>query len=446
MACSFPRRLAWSLALASGLAAAMPPLEGAPPLLPAREQVAEANAILDERLQGLLPRLMRETGFDAWLVLNREYAEDPVYFTLVPQPTHAARRTTLLAFFLRPDGDVDRFVVNRYPLGGPYESAWAGGDLDAQWQALGKLVAERNPRRIGINTSRDWAVADGLSHALHARLLEVLPADMHGRLASAETLVVRWLETRLPRERAHHAAAMATARAVIAEAFSTRVITPGVTSTEDVAWYIRARFESLGLPVWFQPDVNRQRAGDDCNAGSTFCGGPGVIEAGDVLHTDVGACYLGLCTDTQEMGYVARPGEDDAPAGLRAALARGNRWQDLLLANFAQGRTGAEVLARTRRDAAAEGIASSTYTHPLGVFGHAPGPTIGMWDDQSGTTPGSDWPLHDATAYAIEGNVLVPVPEWGGQHVQVKLEQGAWFEGGLVRFPAGRQTQWHLVR
>jgi hypothetical protein len=236
------------------------------------------------------------------------------------------------------------------------------------------------------------------------------------------------------------------ARGVIGEAFSSRVITPGVTTTDDVAWYIRQRFEGLGLPIWFMPDVNLQRAGLACAAEAPFCGEEGVIEPGDVLHTDVGICYLTLCTDTQEMGYVARTGEREVPAGLREALAAGNRWQDLLTANFVTGRTGNEILSRTRRDAQRAGLASSTYTHPLGFFGHAPGPTIGMWDDQDGTPGQGDWPLHPMTAYAIEGNVKAPVPEWDGQLVQIKLEQSALFDGRRVDYLAGRQTRWHVVR
>lgn len=429
-----------------GLAAAAPPAPSPDGLLPARERVAVANELLEARLARLLPRLMEEAGLDMWLVLSREYAEDPVYFTLVPQPSFAARRTTLLVFHRQDDGTVERLVVNRYPLGAPYESAWSGGDLDAQWQALGELIVARDPKRIGINTSRRWAIADGLSHALYERLLSVLPADYAARLVSAEDLVVRWTETRTGAELAHHAKAMAAARAVIAEAFSNRVITPGVTHTEDVAWYIRGRLESLGLAPWFQPDVNRQRAGDECGKDSTFCGGPGIIERGDVLHTDIGGCYLGLCTDTQEMGYVLREGERDAPGSLKAALAAGNRWQDLLTARFRTGRSGDEVLALTRKAAAAAGLHASTYSHPLGVFGHAAGPTIGMWDAQEGGTPGGEWPLHPHTTYAIEGNVRAPVPEWGTTWVQVKLEQGGHFDGEKVVYPAGRQQSWHLVR
>lgn len=426
-------------------AAAAPDSPPMPTLLAPEARIVAENQILEERLETLLPRLMAEAGLDMWLVLSREYAEDPVYFTLVPQPSFAARRTTLLAFHRRADGTIERLAVNRYPLGGPYESAWAGGDLDEQWQALGQLIADREPKRIGINVSRDWAIADGLSHGLHQRLLAVLPEGYESRLVPAQDLVVRWTETRLESERAHHAAAMAAARAIIAEAFSNLVIEPGKTHTDEVAWYIRKRLESLGMPVWFHPDVNRQRAGDDCARDSVFCGSTGVIERGDVLHTDIGGCYLKLCTDTQEMGYVLREGETEVPQSLRKALAAGNRWQDLLTANFVTGRSGDQILHATHAAVEKEGLAASTYTHPLGFFGHAAGPTIGMWDAQQGGTPGSEWPLHPSTAYAIEGNVRSPVPEWGDTWVQVKLEQGGFFDGETLEFPAGRQTTWHVV-
>jgi hypothetical protein len=389
---------------------------------------------------------MAETDLDMWLVINREYAEDPVYFTLVPQPSFAARRTTMLVFHRQADGSVARLSVNRYPLGEPYSSAWAGGDLDAQWKALAEVIVSRNPKRIGINVSREWPVADGLTSALHARLREVLPAEFASRLVPAETLVVRWLETRTASELAVYPHIVSIARGVIAEAFSSRVITPGVTTTQDVAWYIRGRFESLGLPIWFFPDVNRQRQGVACESDAPFCGDSGVIEPGDVLHTDVGICYLKLCTDTQEMGYVVRLGETDVPEGLKAAMQTGNRWQDLLTENFAKGRTGNEVLALTRAAASKARIAASVYTHPLGMFGHAPGPTIGMWDNQGPTPVQGDWPLYPNTVYAIEGNIKQAVPEWGGQLVQMKLEQDALFDGERVVYLAGRQTEWHVIR
>jgi Metallopeptidase family M24 len=415
-------------------------------VLSARDRVAPENRMVTARLEALLPKLMEEAGLDMWLVLNREYAEDPIYYTLVPQPTFAARRTTMLVFNRKADGTLERLAVNRYPLGGPYESAWAGGDLDAQWKALGELIASRNPQRIGINTSRHWPVADGLTEGLYKRLVEVLPAGYEQRLVSAEKLVIRWAETRTPAELEVYPHIVSIARGVISEAFSARVITPGVTTTDEVAWYIRRRYESLGLPIWFMPDVNRQRQGQPCKQDDFYCGVDGVIQPGDVLHTDVGFCYLKLCTDTQEMGYVLKAGEDDVPAGLKAALLTGNRWQDMLTGSYRTGRTGNEVLALTQAAAAKAGITHSVYSHPLGFFGHAPGPTIGMWDNQGPTPVQGDWPVYPNTGYAIEGNVKQQVPEWGDQWVQIKLEQSAVFDGERVIYLAGRQTQWHVVR
>ena len=440
------------LLFATSVTADEPPTQGREidsvgAILPLRERIGVENRILEERMETLLPRLMAESGLDLWLVIAREYADDPVYASLVPSPSFTARRTTMLVFHRAEDGTVQRKTISRYPLGDPYTAAWSGGQLDEQWEALADLIEELDPLRIGINVSRDWPVADGLTHGLHERLLEVLPARYQARLEPAERLVVRWLETRTDSEVELYSHAVALARAVIAEGFSSQVITPGVTTTDDVAWYLRQRFAELDLPVWFMPYVNIQRADGDCGEDTDFCGESGVIHRGDVLHTDVGICYLRLCTDTQEMAYVAKVGEDAVPSFLQEALGVGNRWQDHLTNAFVTGRTGNEILAATHEAAEAEDIDSSTYTHPVGYFGHAPGPTIGMWDDQDGTPVRGDWPLHPNTVYAIEGNVKVPTPDgWNGGHVQIKLEQDAVFDGERVLYLAGRQTRWHFVR
>ena len=417
-------------------------------ILPLRDRVEPINRMLVDRLDNLLPGLMRETGIDMWLVINREYVEDPVYLTLVPAPVFAARRTTMLVFFDRgKDDGVERLTVSRYALGNVYESAWEGGTLAEQWERLAEVIRERDPKKIGVNVSHDWPFGDGLTAGLHQQLTAALGPKLEKKLVSAEQLCVRWLETRSEAELEAYPHIVGLARRVIAEAFSNRVITPGVTTTEDVYWYIRERFESLDLAPWFQPYVNVQRQGMEFALEDPFFGkGQGVIRPGDVLHTDVGICYLRLCTDTQEMGYVLALGETDVPEGLKQALAVGNRWQDLLTANFVTGRTGNEILAAPLADAGEEQITNSVYTHPIGFFGHAAGPTIGMWDNQGPTPTRGDWKLSPQTAYAIEGNVKVQVPEWDDQWVQIKLEQTALFDGKQVRYLAGRQTTWHVVR
>ncbi len=416
-------------------------------VLPERERVDVVNRILKDRLDTLLPKLMRETGIDLWVVINREYVEDPVYLTLVPEPVFHARRLSMLVFFDRgPEKGVERLTVSRYPMDGFYSAVWQGGSAESQWSRLAEVIAERKPKRIGINVSQDWSFGDGLTAGLRDSLQAALSPELRGRLTSADRLCVRWLETRTSLELDLYAHIVSIARGVVSEAFSSRVITPGSTTTSDVEWYIRQRFTDLGVDTWFMPSVNRQRAGQPCPDAQPFCGTNGVIERGDVLHTDVGITYLRLNTDTQEMGYVLRIGETDAPDGLKRALAEGNRWQDLLTGEFVTGRTGDDIFARTDAAAKRAGIKHSTYTHPVGFFGHAAGPSVGMWDQQGPVPVTGAWTLFPNTAYAIEGNVRVAVPEWQGQAVQIKLEQTALFDGTRVLYAAGRQTAWHVVR
>jgi len=406
------------------------------------------NRLLEDRLNSLLPTLMRETGVDMWLVIAREYNDDPVFLSLVPKPRFTARRTTMLVFFDRGDGGIERLTVSRYPLGAMYEAAWEGGDLDAQWKRLAEVIAERDPKSIAVNTSDTWPVADGISHSLYSKLASSLSPELKTRLQSSESLVVRWMETRTEAEVEVWQRAVAIARETIARAFSSEVITPGVTTVGDVSWFIRTRFEEEGLEPWFHPDVNRQWHGADFGENAPFLGdgsSDGIIRRGDLLHTDVGLCYLGLCTDTQEMGYVLRLGESKPPVGLTEAMRIGNRWQDALTAEFVTGRTGNEILSAAQRSLEKLGIQHAIYTHPLGVYGHAPGPTIGMWDNQGPTIGRGDWPLYPMTGYAIEGNVVVRVPEWDYQRVQMKLEQSALFDGKTVHYLAERQTVLHVV-
>ena len=406
------------------------------------------NRLLEARLDALLPKLMRETGVDMWLVIAREYNDDPVFLSLVPKPRFTARRTTMLVFFDRGDEGVERLTVSRYPLGAMYEAAWEGGDLDAQWQRLAEVIAERDPQTIAVNTSDTWPVADGISHSLYSKLVASLSTELQARVRSSERLVVRWMETRTEGEVEVWQRAVAIARETIARAFSSEVITPGVTTVGDVSWFIRTRFEEEGLEPWFHPDVNRQWEGADFGENAPFLGDgsrDGIIRRGDVLHTDVGLCYLGLCTDTQEMGYVLKLGESEPPKGLVEAMHTGNRWQDALTAEFVTGRTGNQILAAAQDSLKKLGIQHAIYTHPLGVYGHAPGPTIGMWDNQGPTIGRGDWPLYPMTGYAIEGNVVVRVPEWNNQHVQMKLEQSALFDGNTVHYLAERQKALHVV-
>ena len=411
-----------------------------PAVMGLKEQAAVYDGWLASRLSTLLPELMRREKIDMWLVICEEYNEDPVYLSLVPFAGLSARRLTMLVMFDRgEDKGIEKFSVNRYGIGSLFPTVWKA-DQEGQWQALARAIKERGPRRIGINESDIFAFGDGLSASKKKALVQAIGPEFAKRLVGAERLAVGWLERRLPAEIEVYHHICAIAHAVIAEAFSNAVITPGVTTTEDVEWWIWEKFRSLGQTTWFNPGISLQRP-----AASPHKGSP-VIHRGDLLHCDVGINYLRLNTDTQQHAYVLQPGETDAPPGLKAALAQGNRLQDILLAEMKEGSTGNEVLAAALKRARDEGLRPSIYTHPLGVHGHAAGPTIGLWDKQGGVPGPGDYPLFPDTVFSIELNVRASVPEWNNQDVQIALEQDAAFTRSGTVFLDKRQTALHLIK
>jgi Xaa-Pro aminopeptidase len=411
-----------------------------PPILTLRERAKLEDRWLKRRLETLVPALMREHGFDMWVLIAREYLEDPVLATMLDAENMHARRRTILIFFDPGGGKpVERLTVSRYGLGGLFEPAWEPEKQPDQWKRLGELIAERNPKRIAVNSSSATAFADGLTHSQYQGLLAALPKPLRGRVTATDDLAVEWLATRTAEEMAVYPDIVRTAHSIIAEALSDKVITPGKTTSEDVVWWMRERTQALGLKAWFQPSLGILRQGV-----KGMLEGNEVIRKGDMLWTDFGFTYLRLNTDTQHLGYVLKDGERDAPRGLKAGLAAANAVQDALTAQFKVGRTGNEVLALARRAALERGLKPTIYTHPIGHHGHGAGPNIGFWDNQ-GPSPSGERPLRANTAFSIELNAKVAVPEWGGQEVEFRSEEDAFFDGEKVRYLDGRQQEFHLV-
>jgi Xaa-Pro aminopeptidase len=426
-------------AISPAVGAAQPASPTRPAILSLREQAVVYNGWLEQRLDRILPELMRAEGLDMWVVICRENAEDPVFFSLVPFTSLYASRTSMLVFFDRGAQGVERLTVSRYGIGTLYKSAWEPEKID-QWTRLAQVVAERQPRKIGIDESETFNSGDGISATMKRKLMAALAPEFRDRVVSAERLAVRWLERRSTAELEVYPQIVALAHSIIAEAFSNAVITPGVTTTDDVVWWFRERSRQLGVTNWFQPSVDIQRPKDSPHGSSP------VIHRGDLLHCDFGITYLTLCTDTQQMAYVLKDGETDAPKGLHDAFARGNRLQDIHLAEMQTGRTGNQILAAALARAKAEGLRPSIYTHPIGVHGHAAGTVVGMWDMQGGVPGTGDFPLFEDTAHSIELNVTATVPEWGGMDVRIPLEQDITFTKAGPRWLDRRQTRLHLVR
>ena len=412
-------------------------------ILPEQQRAKVMNEILEWRLEHIIPELMRREGIDMWVIICREYNEDPVYMTMVPEPTMAARRTSILIFHDKGDEGIKRLTGNFYGMGKWYKTIYTDNTKD-QIVNLADYIKEQDPKKVGINESETWAFGDGLSASFKANLVKALGPEYSKRLVSAENLCVGWLETRSPRELSIHRHICGIAHDIIAEFFSNRIIVPDITTTEEVVWWIRQKYTDLGVETWFQPSVSIQRAKKEA---AKYPDKNTVIRRGDLLHCDIGIVYLGLCTDTQQNAYVCKIEEEGAPEGLKNALRLGNRLQDIVMAEHQAGRTGNEVLKSSLQKAKAEGLNPSVYCHPLGIHGHAAGFVVGLWNRQDGVPVRGDYPLYYNTCYAIEMNNIYEVPEWDGQSVRMGLEEGVVYtKKDGCKFIDGRQTKLYIIK
>ncbi|KYG73631.1 MULTISPECIES: M24 family metallopeptidase [Roseivirga] len=418
-------------------------------ILSMKDRATTINRLLEDKVKNYLPEIMRREGIDMWLVISREYNEDPVIETLLPAEWLAARRRTILVFYDRGDGkELETLAVARYDVGSVFKSAWNKEEQPNQWARLAEIISERNPKKIGVNKSEYFGLADGIVATDYEGLKEAIGAQFSKRVVSAEKVAIGWLETRTAAEMAIYPHIVKIGHEIIKEAFSSKVITPGVTTTEDVVWWMREKVRELKLQAWFHPTIDIQRADPErFDHLRTFSKRPepGVIMPGDLIHCDFGITYLRLNTDQQQHAYILKSGETDVPEYLKKAFKNGNRLQDIFTNNFKEGRTGNEVLKMSREQAIAEGITPSIYTHPIGYHGHAAGTTLGMWDSQGGVPVTGDYPLHLNTAYSIELNASTFVEEWG-KDVRIMLEEEAFFNKDGVRYIDGRQEEIIIVK
>lgn len=413
-------------------------------ILSMRERAETINRLLEDKVQNYLPEIMRRENVDMWLVISREYNEDPVIKTLLPAEWLAARRRTILVFFDRGEEQgIETLAVARYDVGSVFKSAWNKEEQPDQWARLAEIIRERNPKKIAVNKSKYFGITDGIVATDLEELRAALDKKDRDKIVSSEKVAIGWLETRTAAEMAIYPHIAKISHAIIAEAFSSKVITPGVTTTDDVVWWMREKVREMKLQTWFQPSVDVQRA-DPNNQEQlrSFSKRPAtnVIMPGDLLHCDFGITYLRLNTDQQQHFYVLKPGEKEVPSYLQEAFAIGNRLQDIFTNNFKEGRTGNEVLKMSREQAIAEGIRPSIYTHPIGYHGHASGTTLGMWDSQGGVPVTGDYPLHLNTAYSIELNATVYLKEWD-KEIRIMLEEEAFFDATGVWYIDGRQEE-----
>lgn len=413
-------------------------------ILPERKRAEVVDNILKDRFDNLLPSLMDNTGFDMWILISREYNEDPVLKTMLPATWLNARRRTIIIFYRnKEDNTIEKLAVARYNFGENIISAWDKEKEPNQWNRLMQLIEERKPKSIGLNYSDNFNICDGIVKTDYEAFMNNLPSDYKNKVKSAEKLAIGWVETRTELEMIIFNQLIDITHDIIAEAFSEKVIIPGVTTTTDVEWWMRDKVTALGLETWFHPTVDVQRTTEELgNHLYAFSNRPDdmVIIPGDLLHCDFGITYLRLNTDCQELAYVLKPNEKTPPKFLQDALKDGNRVQDIFTNNFETGKTGNQVLKESLEQGKREDLRPAIYTHPLGAYGHSSGTTLGMWDSQGGVPVTGDYPLHENTVYAIELNTTVNIPEWK-RDIRIMLEEAGFWGTNGFRYVNGRQTK-----
>lgn len=413
-------------------------------ILDEKERAKVINEILKDRFENVLPKLMDRTEIDMWILISREYNEDPVLKTMLPAEWLNARRRTIILFYRdKAKNTLDKLAIARYNFGENIISAWDKEVESNQWKRLNQLIEERNPKTIGINYSKYFNIADGIDKTDYEEFVANISKENRDKIISAQKLATAWIETRTAREMEVFSDIVEITHNIIKEAFSSKVIEVGTTTTTDVEWWMRQKVTNMGLETWFHPSVDIQRYTEENKDHlRSFSNRPDrkIIQKGDLLHCDFGITYLRLNSDCQQMAYVMKDDETKIPIFLKKAFNKGNKLQDILTSNFIEGDSGNTILLNSLNQAVNSDLRPSIYTHPLGSYGHSSGPTIGMWDSQSGVKGNGDYPLHKNTVYAIELNITSYIEEWS-RDIRIMLEEAGYFGEEGFRYVNQRQTE-----
>jgi Xaa-Pro aminopeptidase len=420
------------------------PIPAMPKLLTQREQMDVREKWLMKRLGSMLLPMMKRHGIEMWIVVNEEFNSDPVTPHITPPIPIVGRRDMFL--FIDRGQRIERIAMVRYDeerLRGHYRFVMPARDKFGE--ELKKIVDERNPKTIALNIGGSRGQQSGLSHDSYKFLAESLGVENEKKFVSAANFLTEFFDTRIPEELEHYRNAVLATDVITRRAFSNEVITPDKTTVGDVRWWMLEQVNKLGLTVWFQPDLRIQRQRSAAELTGQFLSTAkesDVIQPGDLLHVDFGLDYMGLSTDWQKHAYVLKPGEKDAPEGLKAALKNTNRLQDAMFAVARPGMTGAAVYEKTMAEMKRQNIEAMIYSHPIGTHGHGLGPSI----DFRGTIGGGGNTIILGSYMSIELNTSTVVPEWGGQKVTIMAEDDAFMTDLGYQFIRPRQTEFYLIR
>ena len=400
-------------------------LASAAPTNDARARWEMKNQIRRDKFDLVLPRVMRENGVDMWITVQKEGNFDPLYLEL------GQGYVSSIGFIIFTDIGGER--IERAALGvDGYEIENCGAyDIFGPASELKAFVAERRPKRIGVNMSDRLGRADGLSRAGHDYLVKELGSPYDSRLVSADKLISDFLYHRVASEIAVFAEAGRISKELAERALSNEVICPGKTMLEDVAWWLQDQLEARRLePSFGLPSI--YITGPE---GIEATSNKRIIQRGDLLMIDWGVGLMGLYTDMKRIAYVLRDGETQAPAGIQRAFDRAVAVRAAVRGAIRPGRTGAETVAAINAAVEAAGFAVMkefnkptatekteviTGCHSVGDWGHGIGPSAAFFQ-----TAQLDFKIYPTTLLAVEFFAYTAAPEWGGKKVRIPLEDDA---------------------
>lgn len=399
----------------------------------ARQRWEQLCQIRKDKLDLILPQAMRENGIDMWIVASREGHDDPNAALL------GGGYVGDVGYYVFTDRGESRIERAAMGVGGAAFDQCPLYDLKRSPAELRAFVEQRNPKRIGINVASEIGTADGLSHSLHEELVATLGTELSSRLVPAEKLVSDFRGRHTATEIAAFARAGEFSRTIAERALSSEVITPGQTTTGDVAW-------------WMMEQLHKEGLGNSFGIPSIYVLGPGprgpvsgdhVIQRGDLLTMDWGVNYLTAFTDMKRMAYVLKAGENAPPAGVQRAFDKALEIRQMILDVIRPGVTAGDALAAVNdRVAQTPGLVLGRYddpvadpkvsdvvigSHSVGDLGHGSGPSMADFNPLR-----LSYTLRTSNFLSVELFLYTPVPEWGGRKIKIPLEDnGVVTERGL---------------
>ena len=419
-----------------------------PKLLPWSQQIAVRDGWLEKRHAMILP-MMRKHGINMWIVVNEEFHNDPLTEYVAPARVYTGNRD-IFVFIDTGDAGLRKVAVTGYSEENLKRFFETSDDPKPAAETLKALYDQYKPAKIGLSIGANRGVQRSLTHDTYNFLAESMGPGSADHFVPAKDLIEDYLDTRIPDEFDTYTKMVEVTEILTHRALSNEVIHPGKTTVGDVRRWLYDQLGANDLGTWFQPDMRVQRKGSNNNTSRGFLAVASesiVIQPGDVLHIDFGISYMGMSTDWQKMGYVLRPGEKDAPAGLKAAMKNTNRLQDAVTGLARPGMTGGEVYTAAMAEMQKQNIEAKIYSHPIGNQGHGLGSPIDYRSakkEEMVTSQGKQ--LRPGCYTSIELNSATAVPEWDNQKVFVMMEDDAYLTDQGYKFFRPRQEAYYLIK